>query len=99
MPSEVLMWNAESWDRSHIMKNADVPADRLSLSKDGSYLAAAFGLVHRGKIYLWRVESDAKPQEFGINEGIWSINVSPSGETLVAGTEHGRVKLFPIRRG
>lgn len=99
MPSEVLVWNVESWERADILKNARVPADRLSLAKDGSYLAAAFGLFHRGKIYLWRVESDAKPQVFVINEGIWSINVSPNGETLAAGTEHGRVKVFPIHRG
>ena len=45
----------ESWERVDILKNAGVPADRLSLSKDGSYLAAAFGLFHRGKIYLYLV--------------------------------------------
>jgi WD40 repeat protein len=99
MPSEVLIWNAESWQRSRILKNAAVPAERLSLSPEGSYLAAAFGLSHRAAIYVWKVSSDFEPQVFRINKGIWSINVSPGGETLAVGTENGRVMLFPIHRG
>ena len=72
---------------------------RLSLSADGNYLAAAFGDSHRGRIYVWKLTSGVAPQEFRINEDIWSINVSSGGETLAVGTEHKMVKLFPIRRG
>jgi WD40 repeat protein len=99
MPSEVLIWDTESWNRSPILKNASIPAERLSVSRDGRYLAAAFGLFHRGSIYVWKLESDIEPQRFRINEGIWSINFSPGGETLAVGTEHGRIKLVPLRRG
>ena len=98
-PGEVLVWNAESWDRLHILKNPEIPAERLSLSADGNYLAAAFGLSNGGYIYVWKLASDVEPRKFRINEGIWSINVSPNGETLAVGTEHGKIKLIPIRRG
>jgi WD40 repeat protein len=98
-PSEVLTWNAESWRRASILKNVAVPAERLSLSADGSYLAAAFGLFHRATVYVWKVRSDHGPQMFRIDQGVWSINMSPGGETLAVGTEKGRVMLFPTGRG
>ena len=98
-PGEVLIWNAESWDRSHLLKHAGIYAERLGLSADGNYLAAAFGDSNRGRIYVWKLTSGGAPRVFRINQDISSINVSPTGETLAVGTEHGMIKLFPIRRG
>jgi WD40 repeat protein len=98
MPSQILIWQTDSWDRLHILKNSEIAAQRLSLSADGSYLAAAFGLSKRGWIYVWKLTSDVEPQTFRINEGIWSISVSRNGETLAVGTDDGKIKLLPIRR-
>ena len=96
--SDILVWNVETWERVNVLKDAEVPVDRVAFSSDGDYLASRFGIINRGIVFVWKVRSDTKPQLHRFGEGVWSINFSPDGERLAVGTENGRIKLLRMRR-
>jgi len=96
--SVVLSWNAETWERVHILRDAEVPADRVAFSPDGNYLASRFVIVKRGIVLVWKVGSDTKPHLHRFGEGVRSMSFSPDGGILAVGTENGRIKLLRIRR-
>lgn len=91
----VRRWHFETdWQLEASSKDLGGPVQALSLSADGSYLAAGTN-TENAQVFLWtgsNIEDTA--QTLPIGEGIRSLALNQDGSYLAVGDQAGRIHLY-----
>ena len=88
--SQVLVWNVETWEVRHTLKEHSQAIQAIAISPDGKILASS---GEDGKIYLWDMASGKLLRSI---KGYGAIVFSPDSQQLVSVTEDNMIQLWQI---
>lgn len=98
---ELLVWDADSGNLLRRIKGLPQKTQRLAISPDGKWLAAATGVPGKfGQINLIEMESERSAKVLGTAHDLFlSVSFSPDGSTMAAGVADNTIRLLDFASG